>query len=425
LSIYKRKSGRYAVVIAAVEGSTQRRSLGTYGTRKEAEKAQREALTARDRGHSIAAKKITVAEMMTEFLEHCRNEPERHTAATIETYTLKSKRYIEPKLGSLLLSKLSVAAVAEWKNGLRATIGRSGKFLSLKTVHNAFGLLHAALSMAVGLEYVGRNVCDVKAAKPARPATGAHAGKALSDDEIRRLLKTAGSTRWHSFIVLALATGARRGELCGLSWTDVDLDGAGLRIRHSLSQTKGCVELKDTKTHRGRNVGLSAWALHALRRQRAIQAEERRRAPAGLYIESGAIFTNELGERITPMSATKAFRRIAQAAELSTKRLHDTRHTAASHLIGDGVDVRTVAGVLGHESANITLSVYSHLLEDATKKATDRLGERMEQIATGQMETTATVLQLRRPVKEKNARKNERSMVEARRLELLTLTLPA
>lgn len=383
MSIYKRKSGRYAVVIAKAEGSTKRRSLGTFATLKEAEKAEREALTARDRGSNVSPKRITVAEMMAEFLEHCRNEPERHTAATIETYTLKDRRYIEPKLGAILLSKLSVAAVAEWKNELRATIGRSGKPLSPKTVHNVFGLLHAALSLAVGLEYIGRNVCDVKAAKPARPATGTHAGKALTDDEIRRLLKAAEATRWRSFIVLALATGARRGELCGLSWADIDLDATRLCIRHSLSQTKGCVELKDTKTHRERKVGLSSWALDALRRQRVMLAEDRLRAPVGLYGDSDAVFANELGEHVTPMAATKAFRRIAKAAGISTRRLHDTRHTAASHLIGDGTDIRTVAGVLGHESPNITLSIYAHLLENASQKATDRLGERMERIASG------------------------------------------
>ncbi len=114
-----------------------------------------------------------------------------------------------------------------------------------------------------------------------------------------------------------------------------------------------------------------------------MQVEERLRAPVGFYVESGAVFTNNLGERITPMAATKAFGKIARAAGLSTQRLHDTRHTAASHLIADGNDVRTVAGVLGHESANITLSIYSHLLGNAIGEATDRLGERMEKIVSG------------------------------------------
>lgn len=397
MSIYKRKSSRdrkngkhrYTVVID-VQGEGGRRSrktIGTYGTRDEAERAERDALTARDRGHNIAPKSLTVAQMMAEHLDYCKADPTHHTAATIETYSLKSKRYIEPKLGSIILSKLQPSTVAAWRNELAATIGRSGKPLSPKTIHNVFGLLHAALSLAVGLEYVGRNVCDVKAARPSRPTTSVHAGTALNDDEIRSLLTAAKSTRWRSFIVLALATGARRGELCGLSWADVDVDARKVRIRRSLSQTKNLIELKDTKTHRERVVGLSDWAIQALRRQRVIQAEERLRAPAGVYADSGAVFTNELGERVTPMAATKAFARIARIASISTRRLHDTRHTAASHLIAAGSDAVTVAGVLGHESATITLSIYSHAFDDAKHDATDRLGARMERIATGNYES--------------------------------------
>lgn len=392
MSIYKRKSSRdrkngkhrYTVVID-VQGEGGRRSrktIGTYGTRDEAERAERDALTARDRGHNIAPKSLTVAQMMAEHLDYCKADPTHHTAATIETYSLKSKRYIEPKLGSIILSKLQPSTVAAWRNELAAMIGRSGKPLSPKTIHNVFGLLHAALSLAVGLEYLARNVCDVKAAKPSRPATGQHAGTALSDDEIRRLLAVAEPTRWSAFIVLALATGARRGELCGLSWSDIDLGKRELRIHRSLSQTIGRIELKDTKTHRGRTIGLSSWALEALRRQRVMQAEDRLRSPVGLYVESGAVFTSEIGERITPMAATKAFGKVARAAHLSTQRLHDTRHTAASHLIADGSDVVTVASVLGHESATITLSIYSHAFDAAKHEATDRLGARMERIAS-------------------------------------------
>ena len=392
MSIFRRKSARartsgkyrYTVVIEVQgeKGKRSRKTIGTYGTRDEAERAERKALTARDTGHNVAPKSLTVAQMMAEYLDYCKADPAHHTAATIETYTLKSKRYIEPKLGSIVLSKLQPATVATWKNELAATIGRSGKPLSAKTVHNVFGLLHAALALAVGLEYVGRNVCDVKAAKPSRPAASQHAGTALTDDEIRRLLGAAGITRWGAFIVLALATGARRGELCGLSWSDVDMDARKLRIQRLLSQTKGCVELKDTKTHRERTIGLSSWALEALRRQRVMQAEDRLRAPVGLYFESGAVFATELGERITPMSATKAFGRIARAAGISTQRLHDTRHTVASHLIADGSDAVTVANVLGHESATITLSIYSHAFDDIKHEATDRLGARMERIAS-------------------------------------------
>jgi hypothetical protein len=124
-----------------------------------------------------------------------------------------------------------------------------------------------------------------------------------------------------------------------------------------------------------------------------------------------------LGARVTPMAATKAFVRLAKAARISTTRLHDTRHTAATHLIVGGTDVRTAAGVLGHAVPSVTLSIYAHLVADTHR---DREPGQSADLAS-QGNRTATVA----PVTEKNARKIERPLVEARRLELLTLTLPA
>ena len=109
-----------------------------------------------------------------------------------------------------------------------------------------------------------------------------------------------------------------------------------------------------------------------------------------------------------------------EAARISTTRLHDTRHTAATHLIVGGTDIRTAASVLGHATPTVTLSIYAHLVADAQRAAVQLLGARLERIcAKGNQMATVT------PLTAKNARKTGRSLVEARRLELLTLTLPA
>ncbi len=425
MSIYKRKSGRWAVLIDAPrknDGKRVRRAIGTFTTRKEAERAQRQALEARDRGINLAPAKLTVTELMTRFIERCRTDD--RAATTLETYEQKSKLYIVPILGGISLAKLRPTHIAEWIAALRTSGGEDRRALSPKTVRNVYGLLHGALAWALDLELVGRNVCDTEAARPPRPSRSP--AKALGDDEIARLLMAANATRWGPFVTLALATGARRGELCALSWSDVDFEAETVTIARSLSQTKDHVELKGTKTGSVRRLSLSRLALDALQRQLAMQEQDKVRA-LGRYSDEGAVFAPALGGRITPMSATKAFVRLAKAARISTTRLHDTRHTAATHLLVGGTDVRTTAGVLGHATANVTLSIYAHLVGDAQRAAIEGLGARLERIAATAPEFSAEGNRMATVafMAKKNARKNGRSLVEARRLELLTLTLPA
>jgi integrase len=438
VSIYKRKSGRWAVLIDVERkssGKRVRRAIGTFNTRKDAERAERQALEARDRGINLAPAKLTVEQLMTRFIEHCRADD--RTPATIETYEQKSKLYIVPSLGGVLLLKLRPTHIAEWIAALRTSGGENKKPLSAKTVRNVYGLLHGALSWALDLELVGRNVCDTEAARPPKPSRSP--AKALDDGEVARLLITANATRWGPFITLALATGARRGELCALSWNDVDFEARTVTIARSLSQTKDRVELKGTKTGSVRRLSLSRLAFDALQRQHAAQAHDKLRA-RGKYLDEGAVFATPRGGRITPMSATKAFVRLAKEAHISTTRLHDTRHTAATHLLVSGTDVRTTAGVLGHATANVTLSIYAHLVGDAQRAAIDGLGARLERISAssataaaqgGQpvdrtdFATEGNRMATVTPLPTKNARKIRRSLVEARRLELLTLTLPA
>lgn len=262
------------------------------------------------------------------------------------------------------------------KNADRKLVERP---LSAKSVYHAFTMLNGAMRFALRMDLIGRNPCEAAT----RPSTKRSETKALSADEVARLLEAARDTRWECYFKLALSTGARRGELCGLSWDDYDAAAGTLTIRHSLSQTRRGVALKATKSGSTRTLPLSRVANDALRSQRAFQARERL-ANGGLYAnDDGAIFTNELGRRTTPMAATCAFDRIARRAGISTTRLHDLRHTAATTLLVAGVDVRTAAGVLGHASPSITLSTYAHLMPEAQRDAVERLGERLQALAAG------------------------------------------
>lgn len=373
MSIYKRKSGRYAVVIAKAEGSTDRRSLGTFATRKEAQRAERDALTARERGIDLAPRSVTVADIMQRYL---RDRKGRCEAKTLQEYEKITEAYILPHLGTRSLARLRPAHIAEWQQALTEKGGKNGRALSAKTTFHARSLLSGALRWACKMQLLTVNPCAAVDAPKVRRSQA----RALTREEVLHLLEACSESRWAPFVTLALTIGARRGELLALRWQNVHSESKTVTIEASLSQTKAGIALKGTKTDRTRTVPLSRPALEALQRQRVTQAADKLRA-GGLYEDRGWVFADELGAWISPMAATDAYARIAQKAKISSTRLHDARHTAATTLLLAGVDVRTVAGVLGHSVATTTLSTYAHLMADTQRDAIDRLGEAFDAIA--------------------------------------------
>jgi len=387
VSIYRRKSGHYAVLIdlePAAAGLRRRKSIGTYRTRKEAERAERQALEARDRGIDLSPKTVTVSQLLDRYLGD--REALGRGAKTLQEYRSYADRLLRPHLGGIALAKLRPVRIAEWRDELLARGGKPIKDkdgnlhdrpLSAKTVYHAFTLLNGALRFALRMDLIGRNPCEAVT----RPSVQRSDAAAIAPDQVTNLLDVARGTRWEAFVTLALTTGCRRGELCGLSWSDYDPANATLTIRHSLSQTRAGIVLKAPKTNTVRTLPLSRMAVEALKVQRVLQSKERLAAGAAYQNLDDAIFADELGHRVSPMTATCAFERIARKAAISTTRLHDCRHTVATTLLLAGVDVRTTAGVLGHASPTITLSTYAHLLPEAQREAIERLGDRLEQLA--------------------------------------------
>jgi integrase len=376
MSVYKRKSGRWAVLIDVerrADGTRKRRAFGTFTTRKQAERGEREALAAKDRGVDLAPDRVTVAQLLERYLRDRRALGRGEK--TVERYEGIVRFNLAPHIGSIPLQKLRPAHVSELVATLRDRGGFKGGALSPKTVKHAFALLKAAIEWGLRHELVGRNVAD--AVSPPSVPRGEIA--ALTLEEAQRLLYTAdesGEGRWGPFMRLALATGARRGELLAIRWTDVDLETTTLTIRAALSQTRAGVSEKGTKTDRVRVVALGTVAIEALRRQRALQAQDRLGA-GPRFADSGHAFQNALGGPINPMRATDAFRELARRIGLSTTSLHALRHTSVSWMISAGIDARTVAAIAGHSTPSVTLAIYSHLVAGAQAKAVATIDDRL------------------------------------------------
>ncbi len=363
MSIYKRKSGRYAVLIdlePTALGGRRRKSVGTFRTRKEAESAERKALEARDRGIDLSPKTVTVAELLDRFVVDRRAKG--RALRTLMRYEELARLTIAPHIGGVPLAKLAPAHLSAWLATLQERGSAKGKPLAPKSVWHAFMILRSALRWAVRHDLAWRNVADAIDA-PSVPRSQA---RAIDEDEAARFFQAADATRWGPFFRLALGTGARRGELLALRWEDVILPEVGqaaLTVRRAFVEPKGkggrIVE-KCTKTDQVRTIPLGGLAIEALRHQWALQTHERREGGQA-YVDSGHVFQHELGGPIGPDRATKAFARTRTRSKVNAT-LHDLRHTAASWMLASGVDVASVARILGHSTPSTTLGIYAHVL---------------------------------------------------------------
>jgi integrase len=386
VSIYRRRSGRYAVLIdlePTATGLRCRKSIGTYRTKKEAEAAERTALQARDRGIDLSPANVTLSTVFDRFIE---SVTQRLAPETVAGYAELWRLHAASKLGGIALGKLRAAHLQQLYAELNHKESRSGKVLSAARVYAVHRMLHRVLRWAERTGLAEHNVA--RHVEP--PTLGPSSARAITAEEAARILEYTKGTRPFFFFVVAIATGMRRGELCALRWPGIDLDRAIATVSQATARDRRGGErryyLKATKTNRERCVPLSAAAVDALRAIKVRQAHERLAAGA-LYQDRGFVFADELGDPYTPESATKAFAKAVRALRIDGVTLHSCRHAVATWALAVGADLHSVAAVLGHRAASTTLNLYGHVVsggkERAVGMAADVLATAQERLATG------------------------------------------
>jgi integrase len=249
---------------------------------------------------------------------------------------------------------------------------------SLRHIHN---VLNGAFGRAVKWRWIGVNPLAQANAPTApvpdpRPPTSTQAATLAAE--------AWQDPDWGMFVWLAMTTGARRGELCALRWNRIDFAAGVLEIRASIAQTSGRTWEKDTKTHQRRRIVLDPQTLTLLRaylQHRAEQADQ-----LGIELaDDGFVFSPDPDGRTWPKpdSATQRFARMCARLGWSM-HLHQLRHYSATELIAAGVDVRTVAGRLGHGGGGATtLRVYSAWVSEADQRAAQALTARLPELPAG------------------------------------------
>jgi len=325
----------------------RRQKRVTAATKKELEKKSAAIIHAAETGF-IEPRSVTFGEFWTRWVEA--------KAPTLSPST--ARRYRD--LGRLHLSafaglKLAKIGPADVQH---LYADRLGTGLSGTSVRHLHSVLHGAFDDAVKWGLVARNVCDA-VSPPARNRTEMQTWNAA---EARAFLSASTGHRLEALWQLAITTGMRRGELLGLKWSDVDLDGNALSVRRSLSRgdTSRLIE-REPKTQAGRRrIALSPGTVEMLRRHRVRQIEHR--LSVGIaYEDRDLVFANELGAHIHPNTLVRDFTLLTEAAGVPRIRLHDLRHTSATLLLAEGVHPKIVQERLGHSDIAMTLNRYSHV----------------------------------------------------------------
>ena len=255
-----------------------------------------------------------------------------------------------------------------------ADLAKAG--LSPLTIRKSHAILSASFNQALKWGWRDRNPVD-RASPPGLRGREIHPP---TPAELGRLLEACDGVNpdLGSLIHVAATTGARRGELCGLRWGDVDLDRATLTIARSISDAGKIVAVKDTKTHQARKIALDASTVDILRQHRKLM-EERAEAAGTKLGPSSYLWSQDLDASAPyrPDRVSGAFVWLRDKLGLPHVTFHALRHFSATTLAGQGVGVRTIAGRLGHANPGITLRTYAHFLDTADREAAAAMGKAM------------------------------------------------
>lgn len=335
------------------------------------------------------------------------------TQRVAEEYSYYFRKHVIQHIGHLKLSKIKAPHIDEIVNTLIA------EGYAPKTIHKIFNAVRSVFTYAYKKEYIRENPCDRCDPLPKIERRDLNIWtenqvqtffKILDAEmittyrgHVRTLQKTGEKysvpdyTETHSnslmfrlFYRLSYYGSFRRGEICALTWNDIDFDHNVIRIRHSIERSdKDGQTIKDPKTVSGiRDVTLPAHVFDMLKdwheEQKKIcetlgSAWKGTRDP---QFDNNYVFIQDDGSLINIMSPSDKFRKLIRRYNATCEnpedrlpeiRLHDLRHTGLSHLVGHGVDIVEVSKRAGHSKPSMTLDVYSHALPQNDRKASDLL----------------------------------------------------
>jgi integrase len=365
----ERSPGRWAIVLDVADpltGKRRRKWHSFKGTKREAQTECARLIAEIGRGSYVEHSKETLGEFVRARIDQWEAAREI-SARTAQRYRQLLENQIVPHLGARLIRKLKPLDIEQWHTTLRNSgrvRGEGG--IAARTIGHAHRVLGKALADAARNDLVSRNVTK---AQPA-PKVADDEDMVIVQDVPGLVAKLAGN-RLHVQAMVALFTGMRLGEILALRWNRTDLDRKIAYVREALEQTKAHgIRFKAPKSKAGRrDITLPDILVDVLREHRKAALELRMQLGAGKLPEDALLFATIEGGPLSPNAISAAWADFAKSNHMPDVTFHALRHTHASQLIDQGVDIVTISKRLGHSKPDITLRIYAHLFRKDDGKA--------------------------------------------------------
>jgi len=359
-SIYQRKDGRW---VASLSLENRQRKYFYGETRREVQEKLKVALREQQQGTLVTASQQTVKQFLERWVESYKPTVRLRTYVQARSVVY---RHLIPALGHVSLQKLTPEMI---RGMYRQKLDEGKKPATVRAIHS---MLHRALEEAVKDGLVARNVASLVKA----PRIEKGEKQVLNADQAKQLLEVVRGSSLDALLVLALATGMRRGELLALRWNDIDLERGTLVVRHTVSRIAGYGLVEgEPKTRAGRRrIVLPVVVVEALRRHQAGQ-EQMRVVAGDSWQEKGIVFADKDGGFLDPDSVVRRYKRLLKRVGLPRLCFHDLRHSAATILLAADVHPKKVQELLGHSSISMTLDLYSHVIPSMQQDVADKMDD--------------------------------------------------
>lgn len=359
------KNKKYKIDIPLGYSGTKRiRHIETfYGGKKEAVLRENELKLQLKNNTYIKKNKLTMEELMNEWLESKQNEIE---LKTYKSYKLWATKIINA-IGSIKVKDVNVKILEDFYNELRTTTA-----LAPKSIQDIYTTMSMALNKAIKWGYILNNP-NLQIDKP---KVKKQEIQCYSPEDVEKMLSVLKNEplKYQAIITLAIDSGCRRGEITGLTWNDVDFDKSFIVVNKTTQYlpTQGIYE-KSTKSETSNRVIYITNSTKQLLKKYQAEQFEKRILLGSKWQNSNRVFTTDYGADMHPDTPSKILEKIIKKYNLKRITFHGLRHTSISLQIASGVQSQIVSKRAGHSSVAVTDKIYSHFFESEFKDVANKM----------------------------------------------------